>query len=137
MLGKLIKRAGYRQDAIFGTKMIGVLNWYESLRQLIGSVEKSVYSFKSAMLIYFIVLFADDDLPLGGPVSRSCLSPNALPCQPAVSLLALLYVFKAFGEQVLVRNRTSRHRLVSDCWRNTWSFPGPQPGRHDMAGNDL
>ncbi|GIO29169.1 glycosyl hydrolase [Paenibacillus albilobatus] len=49
-LGKRIKKAGYRQDAIYGTRMIGVWNWYESLKQLIGSVEKSVFSYPKAVI---------------------------------------------------------------------------------------
>ncbi|ULO08001.1 glycosyltransferase family 2 protein [Paenibacillus sp. 19GGS1-52] len=49
-LGKLIKQAGYRQDVLFGTKMLGVWNWYESLPQLIGSVEKSVFRYPNALM---------------------------------------------------------------------------------------
>ncbi|BCG59094.1 hypothetical protein PUR_25190 [Paenibacillus sp. URB8-2] len=48
-LGKRIKQAGCHQDAAYGTRMIAVWNWYESLGQLIGSVEKSVFSFRNAL----------------------------------------------------------------------------------------
>ncbi|MFB7554198.1 glycosyltransferase, partial [Streptomyces sp. NPDC056154] len=49
-LGKRIKQAGFRQDAIYGTRMIAVWNWYESVRQLIGSVEKSVFRYPTAIM---------------------------------------------------------------------------------------
>ncbi|MGN7490366.1 glycosyltransferase [Paenibacillus sp. SAF-054] len=49
-LGKKVKQDGFRQDAIYGTRMVAVWNWYENLGQLIGSVEKSVFRYSNAIL---------------------------------------------------------------------------------------
>ncbi|MNM02579.1 Poly-beta-1,6-N-acetyl-D-glucosamine synthase [compost metagenome] len=43
-LAKRVKKFGLRQNVMYGSGMIAVWNWYESLRQLIGSVEKSLFT---------------------------------------------------------------------------------------------
>jgi glycosyltransferase involved in cell wall biosynthesis len=42
-LGKLIKRAGYRQEAVHGTRMIHV-EWYDSTKALIHGLEKNAFA---------------------------------------------------------------------------------------------
>ncbi|MEC0242564.1 glycosyltransferase family 2 protein [Paenibacillus dokdonensis] len=87
-LGKRVKQAGYRQDAIYGTRMIGVWNWYESLKQLIGSVEKSVFSYKNAIITTISCLLTMIYPWIGlfmGPVSARILC--------AVSLLSVFWLY--------------------------------------------
>lgn len=42
-LGKILKKAGYRQDLAYGTGLLQV-EWYESVGQLIRGLEKNVYA---------------------------------------------------------------------------------------------
>lgn len=91
-LGKKLKQTGFRQDAIYGTREIAVWNWYENVKQLIGSVEKSVFRVPNAILttisclltmIYpWIGLFA-------GPPSARILC--------AVSLVSVFWLYMIYA----------------------------------------
>ncbi|NGM83206.1 glycosyltransferase [Paenibacillus sp. 7124] len=87
-----IKQAGFRQDAVYGTRMIAVWNWYENLSQLIRSVEKSVFSFQSALITavscLLTMLYPWAGLFIGPPVPRVLC---------AVSLLAVFLLYYVYS----------------------------------------
>lgn len=94
-LGKRIKQGGYRQDAVYGTRMIGVWNWYESLSQLIGSVEKSVFSYPKAVITAVSCLLTMIYPWIGlfiGPLSARVLCGVSI-----VSVLWLYFIYSRYS----------------------------------------
>jgi len=94
-LGKRVKQSGYRQDAIYGTRMISVWNWYENLSQLIGSVEKSVFSYPKAVITAVSCLLTMIYPWFGlfiGPASARILCGVSI-----VSVLWLYYIYSRYS----------------------------------------
>ncbi|QWU13573.1 Glycosyltransferase, catalytic subunit of cellulose synthase and poly-beta-1,6-N-acetylglucosamine synthase [Paenibacillus sophorae] len=91
-LGKKIKQAGCRQDAVYGTRMIVVWNWYESLGQLIGSVEKSVFSFRNALTTTLSCL-----LTMLYPWAGLFIGPMVPRILCAVSLLSVFWLYFVYA----------------------------------------
>ncbi|MCJ8013720.1 glycosyltransferase [Paenibacillus sp. KQZ6P-2] len=92
-LGKKVKQAGFHQDAVYGTRMIAVWNWYESVKQLIGSVEKSVFQYPNAIVTTVSCLLTMIYPWVGlfiGPVSARFLC--------GVSVLSVLWLYYVYAK---------------------------------------
>lgn len=91
-LGKRIKQAGYKQDVLYGNRLVSVWNWYESAGQLIRSVEKSVFSIPAA-----IVTSLNCILTMIYPWVGLFVGPMSARILCAVSLLAVMAQYAIYS----------------------------------------
>ncbi|WP_237391766.1 glycosyltransferase [Paenibacillus dendrobii] len=92
-LGKRIKQEGYRQDVMYGTRMVAVWNWYESVRQLVGSVEKSVFRYPNAIITTVSCL-----LTMIYPWIGLFLGPASARILCGISVLSVIWLYFVYAK---------------------------------------
>lgn len=94
-LGKILKQAGFRQDALWGRGAVRV-TWYHSLRELVRGLEKNAF----AAIEYSVPVSLVGGLAqLAGGVAPPVLLALSLlpPAQPAAAALLLAQILVSLG----------------------------------------
>ncbi|UHA71813.1 glycosyltransferase [Paenibacillus sp. 481] len=133
MLGKVVKEKGFMSDVVFGRDRVVVWNWYETLGQLIRSVEKTAFTWGrtiSTSLFSLLMIYPFIGIGFGTSVTRAMCGVAAVSIMLMYAnnsrflksgfwfglLHPLLHVFLIFGSLRGIYNTTKNGGMT---WRGT------------------